>query len=950
MLKSKNSLGFWLLAALSLAVMLLWGHYSWLYLQLPVPGFKWDSATWAVIAEDPECFPPQACVAAGDLILEMDGVTRDQYIEQRYQPSIRWTQPLSLKILRSGEERFIQLAARDKQLAELLEGILATLFPLVLWAFGTLTLLLLRPRDERWVLQVLAYNCIAVFFSSGTLSFTRLAYSPVVLHFASWFFLPILIHLHLVLPDLSAPRLRRGLIWLYGLAAFCFGLDWLSWIGGSFFKLPLLIGVLASLGIIVYQLFLPAAPKLKVARRLLFFGSVLGWGPWVAAMILFYNSSLEDLPFGVDSLLIWAVALLAVPNWPLSYIYSVYKPDSGLLRIRGSNLLGIYGFLSLSVIFYVTTFFFVGTRWLSLREQPIVASLLISTFFLAIAPPLRYLFQVLVDRTIFGIKYRPDEVVSAFAEKIPTAFDRDSLRSVIVDEILPTLSIRQSSLYLFGRGGGGLLYEQRLLPPESFDVSEEDPEFKDLLTRAGRYIPTGLSAEKYSWVRLTIPLAIQEQLIGVWFLGKRDPDNFYPKSDINILTNIANQIATVVRAQQEITENKRLHQQLVHAQKMEAIGRLSAGVAHDFNNLLTAILSYSELLLSRQPADSATLKYIFGIKDAGEKAEALTKQLLAFSRRQAAEVKVVNINAVVTSVEGLLRRLIGEDVELALNLTANSNVKIDPRQMEQVVLNLVVNANDAMPEGGLLAISTYDLESTHAHDVGHGMIASGAYTLLQVKDTGVGIDAEVQAHIFEPFFTTKDLSKGTGLGLSMVYGIVRQSDGYIFVDSTPGEGTTFSIYLPTVEEAETSERTPELSDAPAGAAETILVVEDEDAVRNAACEILRSRGYTVLQARNGFEAIDIFGQNHSAIDLLLTDVVMPQMKGPELAERLLGQLPDLKVMYMSGYYEESMFGRKMDGAGGNLIRKPFSSRSLTLKVREVLDSKPKDHAASSAWR
>lgn len=378
--------------------------------------------------------------------------------------------------------------------------------------------------------------------------------------------------------------------------------------------------------------------------------------------------------------------------------------------------------------------------------------------------------------------------------------------------------------------------------------------------------------------------------------------------------------------------------QLRQAQKMEAVGRLAGGVAHDFNNLLTVIRGYSELLLTRLPAGDPMRKDMEEVKKAADRATGLTRQLLAFSRRQFIAAKVLDLNALIANMDGMLRRLIGEDiVEFCAELDPQAGaIKADPGQIEQVIMNLVVNARDAMPRGGSLTIETKNVTVEKGTRDAAG-VAPGSYVLLVVRDTGQGMDAETKSHLFEPFFTTKEQGKGTGLGLSTVYGIVKQSGGSIIAESAPGRGTTFRIYFPRAERE--VEGTGGGGDAvePARGHETILLVEDEPSVRGLVQETLRLQGYTVLEARHGIEALLTGAKHVGPIHLLLTDVVMPQMSGPEVAEKLLALRPGIKVLYMSGYPDHPVFNQGGVNHETSFLAKPFSPSVLAKKVREILD-------------
>ncbi len=393
----------------------------------------------------------------------------------------------------------------------------------------------------------------------------------------------------------------------------------------------------------------------------------------------------------------------------------------------------------------------------------------------------------------------------------------------------------------------------------------------------------------------------------------------------------------------EITQRKALETQLVQSQKMEAIGRLAGGLAHDFNNLLTAMLGSTDLLLEVLGPEHPGREDVDAVREAALRAAELTRQLLAFSRQQVLTPRVLDLNALVADIEKILRRLIGEDVELRTALApALGAVRADPSQLEQVVMNLAVNARDAMPRGGKLTIETANVELDEAYAREHPPVTPGRYVLLAVSDTGMGMDAKTKSHLFEPFFTTKEQGKGTGLGLSTVYGIVKQSGGYIWVYSEPGHGTTFKIYLPRVEaKVETVAPAP----APAGSlsgSETVLVAEDHDDVRRLTQKVLASRGYTVLVSANGPEALRVAAQHAAPIHLLVTDVVMPGMSGREVGLLLAPRRPEMRVLYLSGYADESIVHHGVLEPGLAFLQKPFTPEGLARKVREVLDAPQTD--------
>jgi two-component system cell cycle sensor histidine kinase/response regulator CckA len=390
------------------------------------------------------------------------------------------------------------------------------------------------------------------------------------------------------------------------------------------------------------------------------------------------------------------------------------------------------------------------------------------------------------------------------------------------------------------------------------------------------------------------------------------------------------------RIAENVTEQRVLEQQLRQAQKMEAVGRLAGGVAHDFNNLLMVIKGHSELLLDAIRGDDRMTHKVAQIQKAADRATALTRQLLAFSRMQVLQPKVVDLNTIVADMGRLLPRLIGEDIDLRIVCGEHlGRIKADPGQIEQVLMNLAVNARDAMPDGGKLVIATENAELDQAYARRHPAIAPGRYIMLSVSDTGLGMDAETQAHIFEPFFTTKEQGKGTGLGLATVYGVVKQSGGYIWVYSEPGQGTSFKLYFPRVDSPAEATKAKPLSDQLPRGSETILLVEDEQEVRDLTSEFLRQCGYTVLEAKDGIEAIEVADKHSGPIHLLLTDMVMPAMGGRELASRLGVLRPDLKMIFMSGYAEFARQGPDDDATRAIRLAKPFSRAVLAKKVREV---------------
>ena len=389
----------------------------------------------------------------------------------------------------------------------------------------------------------------------------------------------------------------------------------------------------------------------------------------------------------------------------------------------------------------------------------------------------------------------------------------------------------------------------------------------------------------------------------------------------------------------DITEHKKLEEQLRGAQRMEAIGRLAGGIAHDFNNILTVINGHSELLLMQQDQTQAVRSNIELIKKAGDRAASLISQLLAFSRKQIVQPKVINLNMVVKDLESMLHRLIGENIQFKTTLDPDlENIKIDPGQLEQVIMNLVVNAKDAMPSGGILAIETknrfvneYDARLLNPQ-------RPGPYVLLTVQDTGIGMDAEIQSHIFEPFFTTKEKGKGTGLGLSTLYGIVKQSDGFVWVESIPQQGASFRIYFPAYHQTAEEERSMPSPGEPRHGHETVLIVEDDDAVRELTRSFLEHFGYTVYSAASGEQALDLCKGLKNNVDLAILDVIMPGINCKDLSKEIAAYFPQIKIMFISGYTDEAITQQGVLEPKVAFLQKPFSIEALGHKVRRVLDS------------
>ena len=455
-------------------------------------------------------------------------------------------------------------------------------------------------------------------------------------------------------------------------------------------------------------------------------------------------------------------------------------------------------------------------------------------------------------------------------------------------------------------------------------------------------LPEGVTVERAEAARAlgvrsatVVPVAVQDTVAGAVVLLHRSA--LRPPEDIlHLATEVGGRVGLFIERTRNAEALRRAEEQLRQAQKMEAVGRLAGGIAHDFNNLLTVISGHAQLLMDVLPPDSCGRPEALAIANATDRAANLTAGLLAFSRKQAANPRVLDLVDVIQSMSGLLRRMLGEDIDITLQSAPGlGRVRADASHIEQVVMNLAVNARDAMPDGGRL---TFGLANTEVGRSGANPLVPGPYVVLTVTDSGIGMDADTRARLFEPFFTTKAVGKGTGLGLATVYGIVRQSGGDIRVDSAPGQGATFRIFLPRVDEP--AENAPEPAPAALlpGGTETILLVEDDDAVRQLAVIVLRRLGYTVLDAPEAETATRIFEAHTGPLHLLVTDVIMPGLSGPRLAERLRAVRPELRVLYLSGYSEEELDITQGAGPDTRFLAKPYLGTTLARTIREVLEA------------
>jgi two-component system, cell cycle sensor histidine kinase and response regulator CckA len=426
---------------------------------------------------------------------------------------------------------------------------------------------------------------------------------------------------------------------------------------------------------------------------------------------------------------------------------------------------------------------------------------------------------------------------------------------------------------------------------------------------------------------------------GIVMNRKKNGETLIIENALTPLRDGNGQITHFISTCRDITERRKLESELQQAQKMDAIGRLAGGVAHDFNNLLLVISAYAELMLDSLADEAPLRRNVNEIMTALRRAADLTRQLLAFGRKQMQLLQVLDLNAVIGEITGMLPRLIGEDIELVFAPGNDlGKVKADPVQIEQIVMNLAANARDAMPGGGMLTIETATVQVDESYLQRHSMVPPGDYVLLSVADSGQGIATEHLPHIFEPFYTTKEAGKGTGLGLATVYGIVTQNGGFVWVYSEPGLGTTFKVYLPRVESLGCEVRAAKPTEESAGGSETVLLVEDEASVRQASRQFLARSGYIVLEASDGEDALLVSRKHRGPIHLMVTDVVMPRMGGPRLAERLAEERLDMKVLFVSGYAENTVLQHGKIDVATRFLQKPFSLKALARKVREVLEA------------
>lgn len=507
----------------------------------------------------------------------------------------------------------------------------------------------------------------------------------------------------------------------------------------------------------------------------------------------------------------------------------------------------------------------------------------------------------------------------------------------------------------------GAVWESRV----EGDVYNQQSNFvSDYIEKMTGYAPDEWLSEPNYWIKILHPDDKEEILEktddflqdrGEGFLEyrfiKKNGEVIWTETQMKAVKDETGKVISLTGITIDVTERKRAEEALVRSeeqlrqsQRLESVGRLAGGIAHDFNNMLTAINGYSELLLRDLKEENSVRQKVLEIKKAGERSASLTQQLLAFSRRQVLKPQMLDLNNVITDMGGLLRRLIGEHIYLNVDLSEDEcRVEADPGQLSQVIMNLAVNARDAMPKGGDLTIKTENIYLDEEYAATHVPTMPGNYVRLSVSDTGIGVDEEARKHIFEPFYTTKEKGAGTGLGLATVYGIVKQSGGYIWVDSEPGKGADFMVFLPQVEKVATISKENIMSETAMPGNETILLVEDEEAVRELTVKILEMNGYSVIEAKDGAEAFEIYEESSGKIDLLITDVVMPRMSGRELAEKIKQINPEIRVLFSSGYSDDRNMMRDQNLKTIDFINKPFTPEELGRKIRQLFDRKVEDN-------
>lgn len=925
--KGLNGL-FFSLGLLTLLVCLAYGK---LLMTQVDPDFRLEPTTWEVTAGQ-NCDHQELCLEPGDLVIEIDGVTLREYLSDRSQV-VSWTgEQIAMRFLRHGQEMdmILEPSTEDSWIRRL-EDALIILVSLVFWCVATAAGLFMRPRDSRWALLILFGYGLGLWFAAGALSSTQMAFSVWVFHCASWLALPLMTHLHLSLPSRILPRSRRWILpVIYLVSGIGAWLDLTYLLPEGTFGWPVVLALGLSLALLTGRQFQRVSAAERRANRLMLFGMVLGLGPWFLVVALSFPIWLDEQSTSAGQSVVLRASLLAtVPLWPVTYLLAAAKNTLGDIEFRTNRLLGLWSFI-IYVILLQFVVLAIGFKSGFLQSHPAEVCLALGLFLAIIGKPMMECCQSFLDRKVLGLRYSPDEILGVLAFNIPRLHEAHALPRLLHDTILPTLLIRQSAIYVFD--------DATPRPVDEFGVEPLTPrELNDLpnQTREDLDPQPAPKANLPDWVKLALPLWADGTLAGLWLVGRRDPDDYYTQSDIALLRRVGNQIGSSLRIQQEIAENRRLEEQLFQAQKLEALGRLSAGVAHDFNNLLSVIRLNSEFMRPRVRLDDTSMGHLENILGASERAKSLIRQLVTFGRQQQMQFRLEDVDDIVDGTQTMLHSLLTDSVRLGVRRRSGlPKVEVDRGRLEQVIVNLVLNASQAMPEGGPVEVWTEYLDAPPPQS---SLPPDAGYVALHIRDHGDGIPKHLLSKVFEPFFTTKPTGMGTGLGLSIVYGIVQQFGGQITIESEVGLGTTFSVWLPAVSTGGYAQQFPQ-ADSVKPPPQTLIVVEDEAILRQALTEALEHEGYNVLTASDGQDALELLKTCDEGIDLLLTDVRMPRMGGIELAKRLLDRNPDLAILFMSGHSDRQLAQGSAMPDGVELLRKPFSIDVLIHRVSEALVS------------
>lgn len=867
-----------------------------------------------------------------------------------------------------------------------------------------LVLFALKPHDSRVSLLVLlfctfVYDCalpanalprtVAVLMAIGSVAASALA--PLFLHFLLRFpedskllkKIPRLTYL-LYLPWallILAPTVAMQYQWLGTSDGYLTFYSDHSRIMAAYMAAQL--GYMAAGLLVMWFTYRASSLASRRKIRVVFAGFMVGGLPLAVWNSLWSFIGMESVPMPVVHAIEIAVYGLVL-LMPVSLAYAVLRyrviPVSLLVRRSARYLFVSRGFVFLQTLiaFALLGWWLNSSMFAALSPLGNTARIAAEIGFLLLAIGAVKLVhgrvRPVIDRYFFREGYDGREVLSELATNLSTMTSAVPLLDLVAGKIQSIMHIENVHVFRLDAKGTDFVNESGSVHDSLGDAGNSRKTEAGMGLPADGYFVTTLTdargpvavdfPDEQSWVHarlaqrekpneireyetlrqiqstLLLPINIKGKLYAVISLGPRLGDLPFSRDDQQLLSSIAWLAAFAIENLNLFEREAENLEQLRQAQKMEAVGRLAGGIAHDFNNLLTVITGYSDLMLRKLDRNNELRPKIEEVKKAGDRAAGLTRQLLAFSRKQILQPKIIDLNDIVVDTFKMLQRLIGEDIELLMAPQSKiGKVKADPGQIEQILMNLAVNARDAMPIGGKLTIKTSNVHLDHGYTMQHVAVQPGDYVLLSVSDTGCGMDAETRERIFEPFFTTKEMGKGTGLGLSTVYGIVKQSGGHIWVYSEIGHGTTFKIYLPREGASDEAFETAAQRELNISGSETVLLVEDEGAVRQMTKQVLEELGYQVIEAENGPEAIRLNAAHNSEIDLLLTDVVMPRMSGRELADQLTSERPDLRVLYTSGYTEDAIIHHGVLDDGMAFLEKPFTPELVALKVREVLDAR-----------